>query len=1557
MMRGFNTFGRAMRMPNGGGKELNEFTSWKTISSGFSQAAEYSRRLKEEKDRIGTIYSGYRQARNNVVYGQMNAGIGGIQGRIGGRAGQAVDSSISNFFKKVAAAGGAKIGNSDLAKAIGELQKNIGRIASQIGGSQGTLLKTFAHALKGARKAASSGGLGALGKGSNDFIKTAFGFKVDNTIDSAKKDLASEIRKTAQTISSPYLRRALLTITREMHRAANAAKTSLDKKKVIEATETKLRSLRGMTTNVADRVAVDGLSKSASKKTTELTKGIIGLTKAQRGGVLNRNISKLAATVGMVGRSLGTLKRTFNIGNAVFQAVNSRFNQFARMQMRVSAERGYYGRQIRGAGINFGHMTAALGAGRSAGMDDRAVVSQMVNLQGNLARARWGEGPLIENMGKWGLTPFDANGNMKSNHEVMIDFSRKLNSMTDKMEKLQFLQMQGFSPEQMEYVSNYEKFAKRQAYLKSHPEMRGTLEQADYLDESGFSAKADAATKVELRRREVLNQNAIEKGIIPGLIRSMSPDNWFFSDWTARQQGVASAKSEQAMEKLTEELKHLSDEVRKSGGEIGAGSFSGKETNLSAKELKGLSLSGGWAESSKANFGDKSAVHILKKVIGARSSGVDSDTQKNINRGVGALIGGAIGYGLGALTTFFTGGAGAATIPLFAKGLGALGGAIGGGMAGSKVMENTKGFWDFSDDDVEEARKAAKGSTKDWENWKKKTGLTNLKKSQVLDVDFDKESLEGAKVQSLIARASEMAGGKEVNLEALAGDKYLDRMTVGVDQSSKEFEDRVVEALARTADETIGRSEAILRIIQRGVKVTDPDVAKRVDELTKINEGKGMGAAAAKSAAEEQAVQEVKDDAMKYGDLVKQKIIENKKEVDRGYQEYVKSKAEDREFKEQAVKVREQYEHAKSTRAFKSLGFMSYEQWINKQAQAGNQDVKRLYELEAKDRYNRSFDRSTGEATVKEKEMSKEEWYKKNLGSQKEQERLAYNQIYGENGPMAGQTAPWESLPDTLKNDRINQFLQKKNFGGSKFKGYSDELAGLDDDSLVAKLALENDTSEEEVRKNILSQEEYQELKGKRDRGEKINKQDTMRMRIFESSKNFQQAKKEKEKKEEETKKNEEESINDIATYREAAKIMGEEMLQTGGGGYKAQRMLATAKYGLDAKQKRRLMELQAKKDIGGLSGNGLSEEEQKEFADLERRNANMGKAKVDRKKLIKLVAAKGGDLSKNFSQEEINAYNREQEEEKNRFIQGKGHSEGEYKLFKDVERRLLAGEIVSEKEKGMYDNERKRLAKTRARKAVKPLHSEPTISKEQQAAIDDAIRNGQEATAAFEKNRRKRPLAQMSDMRQMRELEKKGMSEEELTRRFGRDRMAQYKKAVRIQQNTQWSEKELAESLRATAETFKQREGESDEDFKKRKEAYVNEGIRARKAISGKGMGKGRPENAKEPGFPTGGSASANMTKKTEGADQAASKMAANGAAAEAAAASAKEAQSGAGASSTQKNVTINLGGQTITQNIQGGIPLNPEGIKEATAQAGDEGIKKMSATLAFVAESKELI
>ena len=75
-----------------------------------------------------------------------------------------------------------------------------------------------------------------------------------------------------------------------------------------------------------------------------------------------------------------------------------------------------------------------------------------------------------------------------------------------------------------------------------------------------------------------------------------------------------------------------------------------------------------------------------------------------------------------------------------------------------------------------------------------------------------------------------------------------------------------------------------------------------------------------------------------------------------------------------------------------------------------------------------------------------------------------------------------------------------------------------------------------------------------------------------------------------------------------------------------------------------------------------------------------------------------------------------------------------------------------------------KTVAKPVRRNRPKPrqFHKEPEPTAEAQAHIGAALKSGREAAAAYERNRSKPPLAQSSDMRQMAELKRKGMSGDE---------------------------------------------------------------------------------------------------------------------------------------------------------------------------------------------------
>ena len=1384
------------RLPVTGGRELSDYSSWKTISGGLTYISELFYRARKTAGQIGKVRAEggiYSQAFN---YGRFMAGMMGMQGRVGGRFGSAVDTGLRNLMDRIRQGGAQKMDKSALAKEIGDLKNIVGQAAHNTGGAQGELLKALARELKDAKRNALAGGFEGIKGNSNRLLNIVSDFRKDNALEDARKKIASEIRKTAAGISSPALRQSLNNIKDELNRAANCAKNAAEKQQALAQATERLKIARTIAGNSADRQALEGLSGSADKTTGELKTAIVAQTKDRRQLILRSNVQRLTRMMGATLTVLRPLKRSIDIGNRIFQTVNSRANQFARMQMQIASERGGYGRMLRGAGINFGHMMGALAAGRSAGMEDRAVVSQMVGLQTQLAQARWGEGGLIDSAGRWGVSAFGAGGEVKSNHQLMIEFSRKLRSLGSDMEKLQFLTHQGFSPEQMEYVANYEKNARRMDYIKNNPQLQTVLDKANILDESGFSARADAATKIELKRRQILNQNAIDEGIGAALMRSIHPENWFFSDWTARQRGVASAKSEIAMEKLTKELSNLATEIRQNGEKVGSGSLSGAVTTLSAKELKGLSLSSGWAEKSQRDFGDKSAAAILKKVVGVRSS------------------------------------------------------------------------------DVKEARKAAKGSSEAWERWQKKTGLTNLKRSQVLDVDFDKESLEGAKVQSLVARATELAGGKEVNLEALGGDKYLDIMTSGLKVGSEEFEKRVVEAMARTTGDTVGKSEAILRVIQKGVDVKDPALAKKIDELSKSYIDKGMGASDARAKAAEEVKTNILSEANKSGDLINRQIEENRKANDAKYQRVVEESAQegkkDEEYKELVERLRAQQSRTKGAA---NMSFEEYRESLKKHGRGNKawtvQGAFRLDELERDG--SRRFDAEKGAVTAERKPMSKEEWDAKNLGSQAKQERRAYQQLYGKGGVLEGQEAPWSSLTGTIKNDKINAFLSRKNIGGEKVKGYDNLLNAMDDDTLVEKIALEQGTSADEIRNNILTKEQYDQIKARQNAGEKIVGKDAAKMRIYESSPVFRKAKEDAAKKKEDQKREETEGINDIATYAAAARMTGDTAIHTDGSGYAALGSKAREKYGKQAEQ------------------SGIE-------------------PKVDRKKLIRLVAAGGGDLEKNFSPEEVAAFRKEQDEEKQTFMSKKGNSEGKYKLFKDVEARMLRGEEVSDKERAMYNAEKKAMAYRKVQRKGPPLHKEYVPTAEEKAA-SDAV------DAKFAKLKKKQiaakkrpPLAQLSDMKRMESLAKAGMTKTELARRFTPKRVRQLESQIKAGK---------IEDPFSSPAARKRAEAQSARDARNKKKGVVFSGYSTEQAAAG-------------------AAATQTMNQKAAAAQQASAIMNQKGAAAETAAASAK--QGAAGKDAGPKNVTINFGGQTNNLNVQGqGMSLDEKGVMEGLRKGGD--------------------
>ena len=111
----------------------------------------------------------------------------------------------------------------------------------------------------------------------------------------------------------------------------------------------------------------------------------------------------------------------------------------------------------------------------------------------------------------------------------------------------------------------------------------------------------------------------------------------------------------------------------------------------------------------------------------------------------------------------------------------------------------------------------------------------------------------------------------------------------------------------------------------------------------------------------------------------------------------------------------------------------------------------------------------------------------------------------------------------------------------------------------------------------------------------------------------------------------------------------------------------------------------------------------------------------------------------------------------------------------------LVLGKGKNKTKDGVESIEKeKRPPRSARRKKPKPppLHKEPELTPEEKADIEDALKNAREANEAYEKNRKKPPLAQTSDFRQMEELKRGGMSGDEIAGRFGIDRVREYNAA-----------------------------------------------------------------------------------------------------------------------------------------------------------------------------------
>ena len=568
--REFGGFG-GMGVSDPYNRTLRDFASFYTLSRDLSKAADYGRRLQEEMKALGQIKSQSRLEKTNSDYSRFTLGFQTILGRIGGSEGKKLDSSIRTLLSRVEKSGGANIKGGDLSRFLADFKSEISSLASSLSGVQANLIKGIENQIGKAQISATKGGISGIRGNSRKILSSANRLQSNAMIDDAAKLIAKGMKDAANSLSSQHLKNSVDKVCQQMLAAANAATTLKGKQKALAEAQDKLKVI-AKSSSGADRDILDSLVKSTGANLGTL-KDSISEQKANRVGLaLNNGMTRMTQAIGRVFSVIGPLKRTLDLGHNIFQNFNERMNRFASSQMAIASERGGYGRQIRGSGINFTNLMSAISAGRKAGMSDRDVVNQQISLSQQLALARWGEGNLIDKAGRWGISVFGEDGRPKSAHEMNIEYSRKLRSMKDPQERLQFMTDLGISPQQYEFYRDYEKEWKMFQKVKKSGKF-GTLDQARLFDESGYYAKADAYTKIEQKRQQILTQNAIDEGPVAAFKRMLNPETWFFKDWTARQRGVREAKANDAYEKLESnnfDITKLSKEERRAITDYGA---------------------------------------------------------------------------------------------------------------------------------------------------------------------------------------------------------------------------------------------------------------------------------------------------------------------------------------------------------------------------------------------------------------------------------------------------------------------------------------------------------------------------------------------------------------------------------------------------------------------------------------------------------------------------------------------------------------------------------------------------------------------------------------------------------------------------------------------------------------------------------------------------------------------------------------------------------------------------------------------------------------------------
>lgn len=1623
--------------------------SLKTLSRGIENIGRSGNRLAESYNRFGTTVELSKATSKSNRFNAFTSTLQNVLGNIKGSHGQKIDDSIRKFVAEAHASGGAEISSSKLVDLLGELHKSIGKEGATATGADADLLRDLTRSLKDTKKRVTEDGIKGLGEKS---LRRATGRIEDNAkLDAARDSIAAQVKKLTATLPVAF-QKPLEQIRGNFYRETNTATTIEEKQKAYSNAEAAVKQLKGhsgATSEDKEKLAdIADIFKSAN--TDKAAKGFNAFAGKLQGG-----LQKVAGALGVTVQALRPLKKSFEYGAQVFNTVNSHFNEFARGQMRISSERGAYGRVMRGAGMDFSSMMSAIGTGRRAGMDDREVVNKMATMQEQLARARWGEGQMIDNLGKWGLTPFDENGDVKDFRRMMIDISNHFNKLGSDSERLQFLHMQGFSPDQMEYVRDYARDAERWEEIKRNPHMQGVLESADILDEDGRQAKIDAYTRIELRRREILNQNAMDEGWFKGMTRRLHPENWLFNDWTARQRGVEAAKSDRAMERLTAELKNAQKAVNQNSQTV-KGLQAGM-LHLSGEDLANIGLSSGWAEADIANKGDKSSIHRLRQLYAERLGTEDRDSVDSKKNAVADLsLGAGIGLGalglLGLIAAPFTGGASSA---ITAAAWGALGVGIAG-TVGSHAIRSSK--WDDGTMNHVKALRQLKGDYKAIEEYTTKYGLFGLSPEIIESNEFieDDEAargrVEGAFVNGKLLDVQKLAG-REIDVQKAlnyTSDKYWranERAAIARGEKLAEKRDDEAMARAGSGDESIGMdAETAWNYVNYGLDETSDEFrAKQSVEWGRLRakykrEG-NYKKANDETALKEEATENVRNEFRKTitpemyqkaleheRELVAQNEV-NKNKYEKEWQElggdYYSQVYDPKELEFAITLNRQNLENARKQKDWRNISFYTrrinllksgvkskeeYVQNMMEKEAEGNvdkimfKDGKKPFRFLTREEQKKELDRSMNSPfTVKEEEDFRERTRKNQIlvrGDVVAARKRAEKELY-ENGGEE-----FQKLSRKEKEERINELTKKyteedrqekvRKLGEKLNKTewteeeIAEEQAKVKGDAVEARKQAEKDFANDETFQG-LTKEEQEKIISERaqtyeeaDRQKKAEELGQRLRRFSRTSKLSYGARLARIARDQGISVNE--ARNLLFEEDEVDKI--EKQIENGEElDAETKEKYEQYKKGSKYKERQRKKAAEAKK----------AEEEAKRKAEeteiddeLARRfgggDKPAGEVALPKKeeglspKMLKLIrtakARRPDDWTKGFKAEEIEAFKKYEEEEKKRFVEKGLGTEEEYEEYKDLEELKLKGEQLSERDEADYEKKRKALEKP-VRKArqkkqytekEEKARAEAKRARERVAAKSKKI--AEERAAEKAQAAKQRSITREVTFRQIDQMREKGMSDEDIEKTVGTTALEQFKEAVAAGEYEDQATKRAKLDRAAYEEKIVSELAQSGLSPEQAKDAIIqkmmeyDERVAKEKAAKAKrpaAVGapsaevRGMQESAEAVEEKVEGvqEATAVMREKEAGVAQASQKLETAGMAAETAAASARSATAGE-AMRQGGNVTVNFGGQNITQNIQGEYPMDKDGMKSGTMQGASDIRDKTAEAFISVLDSK---